>query len=61
KRDYYKIEKVRYSYGFNFEAILENSEYYFKNSENIRSEEVNKRVYVDYDFETKFIKILLKE
>lgn len=61
KRDYYKIEKVRYSYGFNFEAILEKSEYYFENSENIRSEEVNKRVYIDYDFKSKFIKILLKE
>lgn len=61
KRDYYKIEKVRYSYGFNFEAILEKSEYYFENSENIKLEEGNKRVYVDYDFKSKFIKILFKE
>ena len=32
-----------------------------KRIENIKTEEVNKRVYLDYDFDSKFIKILLKE
>ena len=41
--------------------MLEKTEYYFENSENIKTEEVNKRVYLDYDFESKFIKILFKE
>ena len=50
KRDFYRIE-----------TILEESEYYIENSENIRTEKVNKRVYVDYDFESKFIKILFKK
>ena len=41
--------------------MLGESEYYLENSENIRIEKVNKRVYVDYDFESKFIKILFKQ
>jgi len=41
--------------------VLKKTEYYFENSENIKTEEVNKRVYLDYDFESKFIKIFLKE
>ena len=61
KRDFYKIEKVINYWGTTFESVLEKTEYYFENSENIKTEEVNKRVYLDYDFESKFIKILLKE
>ena len=61
KRDFYKIEKVINHWGTTFESVLEKTEYYFENSENIKIEEVNKRVYLDYDFESKFIKILLKE
>ena len=41
--------------------MLEEIEYYLENSENIITEKVNKRVYVDYDFESKFIKILFKQ
>ena len=48
-------------WGTTLEAILEETEYYFENSENIETENINKRVYVDYDFESKFIKILFKE
>ena len=33
----------------------------YKGIENIKTEEVNKRVYLDYDFESKFIKILSKK
>ena len=61
KRDFYKIEKVINYWGTTFESVLERIEYYFENSENIKTEEVNKRVYLDYDFESKFIKILFKE
>ncbi len=61
KRDFYKIEKVINYWGTTFESVLEKTEYYFENSENIKTEEVNKRVYLDYDFNSKFIKILLKE
>ena len=61
KRDFYKIEKVINYWGAAFESVLEKTEYYFENSENIKIEEVNKRVYLDYDFDSKFIKILLKE
>lgn len=61
KRDYYKIEKVVKFWGTIFESVLEISEYYFENSENIETKVINKRVYVDYDFDSKFIKILLKE
>ena len=61
KRDFYKIEKVINYWGTTFESVLEKTEYYFENSENIKTEEVNKRVYLDYDFDSKFIKILLKE
>ena len=61
KRDFYKIEKVINYWGTTFESVLEKTEYYFENSENIKIEEVNKRVYLDYDFDSKFIKILLKE
>jgi len=61
KRDFYKIEKVINYWGAAFESVLEKTEYYFENSENIKTEEVNKRVYLDYDFDSKFIKILLKE
>lgn len=61
KRDFYKIEKVINYWGTTFESVFEKTEYYFENSENIKTEEVNKRVYLDYDFESKFIKILLKE
>lgn len=60
-RDFYKIEKVINYWGTTFESVLEKTEYYFENSENIKTEEVNKRVYLDYDFDSKFIKILLKE
>ena len=56
-----KIEKVINYWGAAFESVLEKTEYYFENSENIKIEEVNKRVYLDYDFDSKFIKILLKE
>ena len=61
KRDFYKIEKVINYWGTTFESVLEKTEYYFENSEDIKTEEVNKRVYLDYDFDSKFIKILLKE
>ena len=61
KRDLYRIEKVINYWGTTFESVLEKTEYYFENSENIKTEEVNKRVYLDYDFDSKFIKILLKE
>ena len=61
KRDFYKIEKVINYWGTTFESVLEKTEYYFENSENIKTEEVNKRVYLDYDFDSKFIKILFKE
>ena len=61
KRDFYKIEKVINYWGTTFESVLEKTEYYFENSKNIKTEEVNKRVYLDYDFDSKFIKILLKE
>ena len=61
KRDFYKIEKVINYWGTTFGSVLEKTEYYFDNSENIKTEEVNKRVYLDYDFDSKFIKILLKE
>lgn len=61
KRDFYKIEKVINYWGTTFESVLEKTEYYFENFENIKTEEVNKRVYLDYDFDSKFIKILLKE
>ena len=61
KRDFYKIEKVINYWGITFESVLEKTEYYFENSENIKIEEVNKRVYLDYDFDSKFIKILFKE
>ena len=61
KRDFYRIEKIVKHWGTTLEAILEESEYYIENSENIRTEKVNKRVYVDYDFESKFIKILFKK
>ena len=61
KRDFYRIEKVVKHWGTTLEAILGESEFYVKNSENIRTEKVNKRVYVDYDFESKFIKILFKQ
>lgn len=61
KRDFYRIEKIVNYWGTTLEAMLEESEYYLENSENIRTEKVNKRVYVDYDFESKFIKILSKK
>lgn len=61
KRDFYKIEKVINYWGVTFESVLEKTEYYFENSENIKIEEVNKRVYLDYDYESKFIRILFKE
>ena len=61
KRDFYRIEKIINCWGTTLEAMLEESEYYVENSENIRTEKVNKRVYVDYDFESKFIKILFKQ
>ena len=61
KRDFYRIEKIVNYWGTTLEAMLEESEYYLENSENIRTEKVNKRVYVDYDFESKFIKILFKK
>ena len=61
KRDFYRIEKIVNYWGTTLEAMLGESEYYLENSENIRTEKVNKRVYVDYDFESKFIKILFKE
>ena len=61
KRDFYRIEKIVKNWGTTLEAILGESEFYVKNSENIRTEKVNKRVYVDYDFESKFIKILFKQ
>ena len=61
KRDFYKIEKVVNYCGISLEAILEESEYYIENSENIKIEKINKRVYIDYDYESKFLKILLKK
>ena len=61
KRDFYRVEKIVYYWETTLEAVLEESEYYIENSENIRTEKVNKRVYVDYDFESKFIKILFKK
>ena len=61
KRDLYRIEKVVNYWGISLEAILEESEYYIKNSENIKTEKVNKRVYIDYDYESKFLKILFKK
>jgi len=61
ERDLYRIEKAINYWGTTFESVLEKIEYYFENSENIKIEEVNKRVYLDYDFDSKFIKILLKE
>lgn len=61
KRDFYRIEKIINCWGTTLEAILEESEYYIENSENIRTEKVNKRVYVDYDSKSKFIKILSKK
>ena len=61
KRDFYKIEKVVNYWGISLEAILEESEYYIENSENIKIEKINKRVYIDYDYESKFLKILLKK
>ena len=61
KRDFYRIEKIVNYWGTTLEAILGESEFYVENSENIRTEKVNKRVYVDYDFESKFIKILFKK
>ena len=61
KRDLYRIEKVINYWGVTFESVLEKTECYFENSENIKTEEVNKRVYLDYEFESKFIKILFKE
>lgn len=61
KRDFYKIEKVINYWGTIFESVLEKTEYYFENSENIKVEEVNKRVYLDYDYESKFIKILFNK
>ncbi|EHI76240.1 hypothetical protein HMPREF9093_02132 [Fusobacterium sp. oral taxon 370 str. F0437] len=61
KRDFYRIEKIINCWGTTLEAMLEESEYYVENSENIRTEKVNKRVYVDYDSKSKFIKIFSKE
>ena len=61
KRDLYRIEKVINYWGISLEAILEESEYYIENSENIKIEKINKRVYIDYDYESKFLKILLKK
>ena len=61
KRDLYRIEKVVNYWGISLEAILEESEYYIKNSENIKTEKINKRVYIDYDYESKFLKILFKK
>ena len=61
KRDFYKIEKVVNYWGITLEAILEESEYYIENSENIKIEKFNKRVYIDYDYKSKFLKILLKK
>ena len=61
KIDFYKIEKVVNYWGISLEAILEESEYYIKNSENIKTEKINKRVYIDYDYESKFLKILFKK
>ena len=61
KRDFYKIEKVVNYWGITLEAILEESEYYIENSENIKIEKINKRVYIDYDYESKFLKILFKK
>jgi hypothetical protein len=37
-------------WGITLEAILEESEYYIENSENIKIEKFNKRVYIDYDY-----------
>jgi hypothetical protein len=61
KRDFYRIEKVVKHWGTTLEAILGESEFYVENSENIKTEKVNKRVYVDYDYESKFLKILFKK
>lgn len=61
KRDLYRIEKIINYWGISLEAILEESEYYIKNSENIKTEKVNNRVYIDYDYESKFLKILFKK
>ena len=61
KRDFYKIEKVVNYWGITLEAILEESEYYIENSENIKIEKINKRVYIDYNYESKFLKILFKK
>lgn len=61
KRDFYRIEKIINCWGTTLEAMLEESEYYVENSENIRTEKANKRVYVDYDSKSKFIKILSKK
>lgn len=61
KRDLYRIEKVVNYWGIRLEAILEKSEYYIKNSENIKTEKINKRLYIDYDYESKFLKILFKK
>lgn len=61
KRDFYRIEKIINCWGTTLEAMLEESEYYVENSENIRTEKANKRVYVDYDSKSKFIKILFKK
>ena len=61
KRDFYRIEKIVYYWGTTLEAVLEESEYYIENSENIRTEKVNKRAYVDYDSESKFLKIFFKK
>ena len=60
KRDLYRIEKVINYWGTTFGSVLEKTEHYFENSENIKTEKFNKRVYIDYDYESKFLKILFK-
>ena len=60
KRDFCKIEKVVNYWGTTFGSVLEKTEHYFENSENIKIEKFNKRVYIDYDYESKFLKILFK-
>ena len=61
KRDLYIVEKVVNYWGIILESVLEESKYYIKNFENIKTEKVNKRVYKDYNYESKFLKILFKE
>ncbi len=61
KRDLGIVEKVVNYWGIILESVLEESKYYIKNSENIKTEKVNKRVYKDYNYESKFLKILFKE